>query len=390
MMQERFRNAELEYLKLRGEFDAGRLGADQLDDALRELSVQDTRGRSWMLGANTGRWYVYNGSAWVESDPFARESEQANPTASAAGEGAAEVDTSARSRLGFGLFAGMGLAVLIAAAILMVTQLGSLRNVSAGANLRSTPGGGTLSVTQVAAVSPTPRASVTAALPGAGKTTAGGATPPVTTAPRGGATAPDAASAANTPVPSDTPTRVTTSTRAAINTESPRAATAVKAAATTQSLAATRTPPPPTRTRVPTATRVPPTRVPAVSQPPAPGLAPDVYVTALRVSNAHRQAPVTFTASFLNTTGAPRHYPWRIVLLDPNKPGRNKDWGQSMVVEIDVPPGASQFSISYIAVTNGGGCIPLQALAAWVRQDNARIFFPYTDGNILGVNFDVC
>jgi hypothetical protein len=68
MTDARFRKAEEEYLRLRGELDAGRITAESFEKAL-EAAMVEHDGRWWMLGANSGAWYVHDGSAWTEASP---------------------------------------------------------------------------------------------------------------------------------------------------------------------------------------------------------------------------------------------------------------------------------------------------------------------------------
>jgi hypothetical protein len=63
-----FRRAEVEYLRLRGELDAGRITAESFEKAL-EAGMAEHDGRWWMLGANSGAWYVHEGGAWTEASP---------------------------------------------------------------------------------------------------------------------------------------------------------------------------------------------------------------------------------------------------------------------------------------------------------------------------------
>src|SRR5581483_211767 len=70
MAADKYRHVEDEYFKLRGQFDTGRLTQDQFGEKLRELMVQDDKGRYWMLGADSGKWYYYDGTKWVTGDPF--------------------------------------------------------------------------------------------------------------------------------------------------------------------------------------------------------------------------------------------------------------------------------------------------------------------------------
>ncbi|CAG0948044.1 hypothetical protein ANRL1_04865 [Anaerolineae bacterium] len=68
-MDERFENAERKFFKLKGQFAAGRVTSSELDAALQDLVIEDTQGRYWMLGADSGKWYVHDGAAWIEATP---------------------------------------------------------------------------------------------------------------------------------------------------------------------------------------------------------------------------------------------------------------------------------------------------------------------------------
>lgn len=68
-MDERFRKAEEEYFILRGKLDTGRIGKNLFELALRDSMVQDAQNRWWMLGPDTGNWYMHDGTKWVEADP---------------------------------------------------------------------------------------------------------------------------------------------------------------------------------------------------------------------------------------------------------------------------------------------------------------------------------
>lgn len=70
MAQEPFRKAEEEYFRLRGQFSMGRLTREQFETALRESMVQDAQGRYWVMGTDSGKWYVHNGTTWVEASPY--------------------------------------------------------------------------------------------------------------------------------------------------------------------------------------------------------------------------------------------------------------------------------------------------------------------------------
>ncbi len=69
MSQNRFQQAENEYLRLKGQLAAGRLTPEQFDAAAAQLVVTDRRGRHWMLGPDSGKWYTHDGKTWVEAQP---------------------------------------------------------------------------------------------------------------------------------------------------------------------------------------------------------------------------------------------------------------------------------------------------------------------------------
>ncbi|HKP51205.1 MAG TPA: hypothetical protein VJ183_00990 [Chloroflexia bacterium] len=65
-----FRWAEQEYSRLRGELTVRRMAPQQFEAAVRRITVKDAQGRHWMLNAQSGRWLMYDGRAWVWADPY--------------------------------------------------------------------------------------------------------------------------------------------------------------------------------------------------------------------------------------------------------------------------------------------------------------------------------
>ncbi len=357
MKRREFELAEQEYFKLRGQFSAGRIDADEFDAALHELVVEDEAGRVWMLGANSAQWYYYDGSEWIaaapnidpapehELEPAPLVEEQTEPT-EREGRGARAVSA------GFLLIA-LVLFVVAALAMFLVMQDTSLL---VSANSLATP---------------TRRLPPTA-LPTAIPETRVAVVPP--------AQSPQAAvpSRASTAGPPDGVIEIAT-----------------PAASPTLVTIPTITPPVPDLPGNNQEAIVPPNLPEGINGPlplPSGSLPPNVYVTGLHISPTpgQRREPMTFTATFVNTTGGTVYYHWRIVLLDPNKQGRNKDWGESPLTDVGVAPGVNQYSITYTPVSNRGGCITLQAKPAWRRNDNARIFFNDPLGGVVTVNFQVC
>ncbi len=68
-MTDQFNQVEDEYFRLKGQLQAGRITREQLESALKDMMPQDAQGRYWMLGVDDAKWYVNDGSNWVESTP---------------------------------------------------------------------------------------------------------------------------------------------------------------------------------------------------------------------------------------------------------------------------------------------------------------------------------
>jgi tetratricopeptide (TPR) repeat protein len=64
-----FRDAESQFRRLKAQLDAGEMDADEFEVQLRHLQVIDEQGRYWMIGAQSGLWYFYDGAKWVASEP---------------------------------------------------------------------------------------------------------------------------------------------------------------------------------------------------------------------------------------------------------------------------------------------------------------------------------
>lgn len=355
-MQDAFKEIEEQFLRLRGQFAVGLITAEEFDAALQELQVEDAEGRVWMIGANTGRWYYTKNPEWVEGDPVHPAAEPDEPASvrnaiftnegSAMSDDAAspeargpvheisltEEPTDARSsRKAALVFLAIGVALLAVAALFIgVLNADNPLFASEGASLP----------TRIA-----PRiAESDAFIP---------------------------------PTPTPFPTR-----------QAHVIATTVPVTAT-PALVIEPTSTAPVLTVIPTIT---PNRSPNKRAPSNSSLPPAVYVTNLRVSpNPPRRAEqVTFTASFWNTNRESVGMNWRIILLDPNRQGRNKDYGESPFAGITVPPGRTEYSITFTPVNSGGPCTMLQAIPARRQDDNSRIFLMGTSGSPFSGFFTFC
>ncbi len=60
---------EARYRDLKAQFDAGTLSEDDFKARLQELMIQDDQGRWWIIGYETGQWYVHDGEQWAQAEP---------------------------------------------------------------------------------------------------------------------------------------------------------------------------------------------------------------------------------------------------------------------------------------------------------------------------------
>jgi predicted RNA-binding Zn-ribbon protein involved in translation (DUF1610 family) len=68
-MNDQFKNVEKEFQQLRDEFNRKRLSEPDFKKKLKELRLQDQDGRFWTIGAQTGKWYCFDGNDWIEAKP---------------------------------------------------------------------------------------------------------------------------------------------------------------------------------------------------------------------------------------------------------------------------------------------------------------------------------
>jgi len=64
-----FATAEEKFYALMGRLAAGVITQDEFRARLEELIVRDDRGQTWMIGAQSGKWYRYDGKRWVRDTP---------------------------------------------------------------------------------------------------------------------------------------------------------------------------------------------------------------------------------------------------------------------------------------------------------------------------------
>lgn len=64
-----FSQIAAEFHELKAQYDAGGLSEADFRARLQDLMVQDSEGRWWMIGYETGQWYVHDGQQWIRAEP---------------------------------------------------------------------------------------------------------------------------------------------------------------------------------------------------------------------------------------------------------------------------------------------------------------------------------
>lgn len=68
-MGNEFRDAEEAFGQLKESYSEGKISQREFIDTLKQLRIRDDEGRFWMIGAQTGKWYYFNGEDWVQAKP---------------------------------------------------------------------------------------------------------------------------------------------------------------------------------------------------------------------------------------------------------------------------------------------------------------------------------
>lgn len=96
---------------------------------------------------------------------------------------------------------------------------------------------------------------------------------------------------------------------------------------------------------------------------------------------------MTFTATFVNSTGEAKGYNWLILVY---REEQTKGFGESAAYNISIPPGSSVFSITFTVVKGPGGCEPFYARAGWKVNAFEKYEFPNVSGDPATAHFEVC
>lgn len=65
-----FQDLQRRYDELREQFDAGEISEEEFKGELEGLQLKDEQGIFWTIGAQSGKWYRYDGRDWVHETPL--------------------------------------------------------------------------------------------------------------------------------------------------------------------------------------------------------------------------------------------------------------------------------------------------------------------------------
>ncbi len=68
-MANQFREVEDSFNLLKRKFGEKKISKREFIDSLKELRIRDVEGRFWMIGAQTGKWYFFDGNDWIQAQP---------------------------------------------------------------------------------------------------------------------------------------------------------------------------------------------------------------------------------------------------------------------------------------------------------------------------------
>jgi hypothetical protein len=68
-LNSRFREVETSFQVLRRQFREREISRREFIDQLKKLRIRDSGGHFWMIGAQTGKWYFFDGKDWVQAEP---------------------------------------------------------------------------------------------------------------------------------------------------------------------------------------------------------------------------------------------------------------------------------------------------------------------------------
>jgi hypothetical protein len=68
-MENTFNDVIEAFNTLKAKFQSGDISRQEFIDEMKKLRIRDDQGRFWMIGAQTGKWYYFDGKDWIQSEP---------------------------------------------------------------------------------------------------------------------------------------------------------------------------------------------------------------------------------------------------------------------------------------------------------------------------------
>ena len=72
-----FREVETSFQSLRRKYRSGEISRREFIDQLKKLRLRDEKGHFWMIGAQTGKWYYFDGKDWIQDEPPSQKGKKA-------------------------------------------------------------------------------------------------------------------------------------------------------------------------------------------------------------------------------------------------------------------------------------------------------------------------
>ena len=158
-----FQELQRHYDELREQFDADQISEEEFREEIEGLQIQDEQGRYWTIGAQSGKWYRFDGRQWVQETPIAMTKHQGRKIPEPVSAAAARREVPAPIVPRWLSTGCAGLAVLVIVAVVIVGAATFLRGQSAAISQGATP---TLSSgLPVNTPTPAPTPSPTATVP---------------------------------------------------------------------------------------------------------------------------------------------------------------------------------------------------------------------------------
>jgi len=82
---------ERRFFELKGKLEVGVVSEEEFKAQVQKLRFQDKQGHWWMLGAQSGRWYMFDGTRWIPGYPPRDAIETSEPSTTEAREAAPTV-----------------------------------------------------------------------------------------------------------------------------------------------------------------------------------------------------------------------------------------------------------------------------------------------------------